>query len=148
MWIKLCQQKIALKFSIQKDLNKQESSIPIFLATILAILQFNQHFAFGKAFVTDSPPRAIHLVFFGLQGIAFHIFRQNQSFFCLFFTVWTQKPFDGVRPFSPSWQDQKPLLQCGYETSGKNTIFSVLILYPFIVLPFVIITTTQKMEYY
>lgn len=103
---------------------------------------------FGKAFVTDSPPRAIHLVFFGLQGIAFHIFRQNQSFFCLFFTVWTQKPFDGVRPFSPSWQDQKPLLQCGYETSGKNTIFSVLILYPFIVLPFVIITTTQKMEYY
>ena len=120
MWIKLCQQKNHIKIQDLGDLNKQGIFYSIFLATILAILQFNQHFAFGKAFVTDSP--AIHLVFFAFwssrrsERIAFHIFRQNQSFsvcFSLFLlgldtkAIWRGRPSvrrPTKRPFSSSMQ--------------------------------------------
>ena len=120
MWIKLCQQKKNhIKIQVLGDLNKQESFIPIFLATVLAILQFNQHFAFGKAFVTDSP--AIHLVFFAFwssrrrKELPFTFLDKINHFlfvFHYFSLVWTQKPFDvGVRP-SDVRQNVRFLLPC------------------------------------
>ena len=119
MWIKLCQQKNHNKIQDLGDLNKQESFIPIFLATVLAILQFNQHFAFGKAFVTDSP--AIHLVFFAFwssrrrKELPFTFLDKINHFlfvFHYFSLVWTQKPFDvGVRP-SDVRQNVRFLLPC------------------------------------